>query len=189
MAGTVLHAEAVIVEHHKQKAGDPDRNLRIYEKQLHAGAVLTPREQYYYARELYYHHRYEEAAAAFQTFLSPCRTAGWKIGWMHILYSHFVWKLVEKEGWRCKCCCRVWQKRRRVPGFAVKLGGTFFSRENMLQLSSGMRALLIAMLRLRAVRFSILDHIGYTPYMQLCVCYYAWAILLQRGSATCRLQK
>ena len=73
-AGRILHADAAIC-HRKLGAGDPDRNLRIYEKLLAKGEQLGPREQYYYARELCDHGRFEAALAAFEAFLS--RPDGW----------------------------------------------------------------------------------------------------------------
>ena len=49
--GNILYAEAA-VSHRETKPGDPDRNLRIYEKQRKAGNRFSPREQFYFAREL-----------------------------------------------------------------------------------------------------------------------------------------
>ena len=43
----------IAIRHQKLVVNDPLRNLRIFEKQLDKGVVLTPREQFYYARELY----------------------------------------------------------------------------------------------------------------------------------------
>lgn len=64
----------VAVSHKKPGPGDPDRNLRIYEARVAAGAALDPRERFYYARELYYHARYADAARELRTFLD---TGGW----------------------------------------------------------------------------------------------------------------
>lgn len=51
--GHIEYLSAAIT--HRQKAKSrSDRNLKIFEKQLMRGEVLTPRERFYYARELYY---------------------------------------------------------------------------------------------------------------------------------------
>ena len=55
--------------------GDPDRNLRIYEKMLAGGETLEPRHQLYYGRELYYHQRYPETEAVLVEFLK--NPSGW----------------------------------------------------------------------------------------------------------------
>lgn len=60
----------VAVSHRKMGRGDPDRNLRILEKQLHFGRNFGAREKFYYARELMWHGRYEEAEKYFNDFLS-----------------------------------------------------------------------------------------------------------------------
>ena len=66
--GKVLYSD-IAVCHKKITAGDPDRNLKIYQKMLADGKVLEPRQQYYYGRELYYHGLCEEAASVFEQFL------------------------------------------------------------------------------------------------------------------------
>lgn len=48
---------------------DPDRMLRILQKQVESGAA-TPRDLYYYAREFYYRRNYEKAAEIFIEYLA-----------------------------------------------------------------------------------------------------------------------
>ena len=73
-AGRILHSD-IAIEHRKEKPGDPDRNLRIYQAMVDRGEALEPRAQYYYARELYYHAAYQQAADVFEAFLAEGR--GW----------------------------------------------------------------------------------------------------------------
>lgn len=73
-SGRVVYAD-IAVTHHKLHAGDTDRNLRIYRRQIAQGESLSPRDQFYFARELYYHKLYEEAAAEFRRFLAE--GGGW----------------------------------------------------------------------------------------------------------------
>ena len=69
-AGTILYGDAAVT-HRKEGPGDPDRNLRIFEKMKEEGEPFGPREQFYYGRELYYHGRYEEAALELEAFFRP----------------------------------------------------------------------------------------------------------------------
>lgn len=82
-AGRILHSD-IAIEHRKEKPGDPDRNLRIYQAMVDRGEALEPRAQYYYARELYYHAAYQQApmcsrlswqraGAGWKTTLAPAR--------------------------------------------------------------------------------------------------------------------
>ena len=73
-AGKIVHAAAAVT-HRKCRPGDPDRNLRIFERQLARGERLDARQQYYYARELAAHGRDREAAGWFTGFLE--REDGW----------------------------------------------------------------------------------------------------------------
>ncbi|HIZ56710.1 MAG TPA: glycosyltransferase [Firmicutes bacterium] len=70
-----IRYEPIAITHRKVSPGDPDRNLKIFEKLLAEKKELVPREWYYYARELWYHRRYAEAEQKFLHFLSM---GGWK---------------------------------------------------------------------------------------------------------------
>lgn len=72
--GKVIYSDIAIC-HKKMSAGDPDRNLKIYQKMLADGKTLDARQQYYYGRELYYHKQYEEAVSVFEQFLQSAE--GW----------------------------------------------------------------------------------------------------------------
>ena len=63
------------MSHRKLHAGDPDRNLHIYQKLLLSGKRFSPREQYYYARELCDHGAYRAALPVLEQFLQEGR--GW----------------------------------------------------------------------------------------------------------------
>ncbi len=58
------------IEHRKLHPAEPGRNLRIYEKLIEKGAILSEREQFYYARELSDNRRFEEAEPIFYRLLS-----------------------------------------------------------------------------------------------------------------------
>ena len=72
--GNIRYDDAA-VSHHKEKAPDSDRNLRIYEKLLARGEKLDARGQFYYARELMMHQQFTQAVSAFENFLQ--RPDGW----------------------------------------------------------------------------------------------------------------
>ena len=73
-SGNILYSP-IEIEHRKEKEGDSDRNLKIYEAMLANGEQLEPRHQFYYGRELYYHKQYEKAIQIFQHFLTE--PGGW----------------------------------------------------------------------------------------------------------------
>lgn len=66
--GKIIY-ENIPVEHRKIKPGNPFRNLRIYQKIIREGAVLSKRQQFYYANELYYNALYDEAVCIYKKFL------------------------------------------------------------------------------------------------------------------------
>lgn len=119
LSGTVIW-ETIEIEHRKEKRGDPDRNLNIYEKMLQNGEELEARDQYYYGRELYAHGRFREAARVLEGFLEEaggwkenkidaclqlalCREAGGEVeGALRALTGSFVYDLPRAE-----LCCEI----------------------------------------------------------------------------------
>ena len=66
--GNIFYSD-IEIQHRKYGQGDPDRNLRIYEKMLAENEPLEPRHQLYYGRELFYHQKYQETADVLEAFL------------------------------------------------------------------------------------------------------------------------
>ena len=73
-SGSIRYGDAA-VSHRKLHAGDPDRNLHIYQKLLLSGKRFSPREQYYYARELCDHGAYRAALQGLDTGQHRCMPA------------------------------------------------------------------------------------------------------------------
>lgn len=73
--GKIVYWDTVIY-HKKEGAGEPGRNLRIYEKMKEEGEIFGPRELFYYGRELLYNGRPEDGARTLRAFLD--REDGWK---------------------------------------------------------------------------------------------------------------
>ncbi len=73
--GKIVYGSAPVV-HRKEGVGDPDRNLRIYEKYAAQGGELSPRDRFYFARELWYHKEYLRAEKMLEEFLASGQ--GWK---------------------------------------------------------------------------------------------------------------
>lgn len=103
--GNIIYSD-VVIRHRKCGKGDPDRNLRIYEKMLAGGETLEPRHQLYYGRELYYHQRYPETEAVLVEFLK-IRPDGWKIRSMPVLYLDSATGKWEKKSTHWKLFCTV----------------------------------------------------------------------------------
>lgn len=73
--GNIQYGDAAVL-HRKEGAGDPERNLRIYEKYAAKGRKLSPRDQFYFAREMWYHKEYARAEKMLEEFLLGGQ--GWK---------------------------------------------------------------------------------------------------------------
>ncbi len=57
------------IYHKKMKAGDPKRNLKIYNEKIKEGLILSPRELFYYARELFYNGKFKKCITTLKNYL------------------------------------------------------------------------------------------------------------------------
>lgn len=168
-SGRVVYSD-IAVSHKKTGAGDPDRNLRIYQKALAAGETLEPRHQYYYGRELYYHGMYEEAVSVLEAFLLE------RDGW------------VENKIEACSVCADCYLQLGqdeaalntllRSMGFDLpraelccELGKYFLERGDYRIAVYWYETALNTPKNERREGFVLPDCYDYVPYLQLCVCY------------------
>lgn len=167
-SGHILHAD-IAIEHRKQKPGDADRNLRIYEKMLERGITLEPRAQYYYARELYYHARYPEAIQVFTEFLDQGQ--GWvennisacqdlalcyqRLGEVDKALRSLLRSFIY-DAPRAETCCEI---------------GHCFYLKRQFKTAIYWYETAAARPREQTLGFVQPDCYGYIPYLQLCLCY------------------
>lgn len=169
-AGEVRWSNAA-VSHKKAGAGDPDRNLRIYEAQLARGEALDPRSQFYYARELWYHSRFAEAAQTLTAFLDSGQ--GWlenEIEACRLLSQCMAALGREEESLdpllrslaldtpRAEVCC--------------DMGGWFQARKQWRQAAFWYELALTRKRDDTSGAFVSPDCYGYLPAIGLCVCWY-----------------
>ncbi len=158
------------VTHRKLHPSDPDRNLRIFENLLRNGTSLDPRQQFYYARELYYHRRYTDALTVLERFLDDGQ------GWLENQIDACRY---------CACCLYGLEQPERAlqalfRSFAYDLpraevccdiGRHFFDRERWAQAIYWYSQALGCERQDDRGGFISPDDYGYTPCLQLCVCY------------------
>ena len=167
--GRVLYSDFAVT-HRKTRPSDPERNLRIYEKQLAQGVELEPRQQFYYGRELYYHRRYEDAARVFERFLDEGR------GWLEnnidaCCQCAYCYERIEQPEKALQSLLRSFTYDRPRAEVCCELGRWFFQRENM-SLAAYWYSLALTCARDDSRGgFVSPDCYGYLPYIQLCVCY------------------
>lgn len=167
--GKVAYSE-VAVTHRKERASDPDRNLRIYAGRIARGIPLEPREQFYYARELYDHGRYETAAAVFEGFLGDAK------GWVEnnieacrfLAYCHYARQQPE-AALRALLRSFVYDEPRAET--CCDLGKHFFDRGEYQRAAFWYELALARERDDTSGAFVQPDCYGYLPCIQLCVCY------------------
>ncbi len=167
--GTVIYSDCAVT-HWKLHTPDPDRNLRIFEGLLERGQDLDPRQQFYYGRELYYHGRYQDALSVFETFLEN------RQGWL------------ENQIDACRHCAYCWYGlgeaekalEALLSSFAYDLPRAeiccdvakhFFDRGAWERAAYWYLRALDCERRDDRGGFILPDAYGYTPCIQLCVCY------------------
>lgn len=168
-AGNVIYSETAVT-HRKLKPGDPDRNLRIFEKLMAEGKTLEPRQQFYYGRELYYHKRYEDAIRVFTVFLDS--GLGWAENEIEACrHLYFCNNGLNRPGEALQGLLRSFTYDAPRAEICCDLGQYFLSAENY---STAIFWYELALTRARNDKgggFTQPDSYGYLPCIQLCVCY------------------
>ena len=167
--GKVIYSDIAIC-HKKTSTGDPDRNLRIYQKQLAEGKPMDARHLYYYGRELYYHQQYEEAVSVFERFLSlpegwienkieacsVCADCYYKLGKENSALSTLL-RSLSFDLPRAELCCQI--------------GKHFLEGKNYQNAIYWYKTALDAKRNEYPEGFVLPDCYDYIPLLQLCVCY------------------
>lgn len=167
--GNVIYSDIAIC-HKKMNAGNPDRNLKIYQKLLANGKTLDPRQQYYYGRELYYHQQYKEAVSVFEKFLSSpggwienkieacsvCADCYYRLGQEHAALLALLHSLCFDLP-RAEVCCQI--------------GKHFLKQENYHSSIYWYETALNTAKNDYSGGFVLPDCYDYIPLLQLCVCY------------------
>ncbi len=167
-SGSIRYGDAA-VSHRKLHAGDPDRNLHIYQKLLLSGKRFSPREQYYYARELCDHGAYRAALPVLEQFLQEGR--GWtpdNIG--ACLLAGRCYARLEQHDEAMQSLFRSFCYGIPQPEICCEIGGLFLERQQYSQAAFWYHL---------AIETGHQPHEGfwrqeccdYLPAIQLCVCY------------------
>lgn len=167
--GNTIYSECA-VSHKKLHPSDPDRNLRIFEGLIQNDITLDPRQQFYYGRELYYHKRFSDATSVFGKFLDA--DEGWVENKLdackHCAYCYYGLKQEDKALMallrsflydipRAEICCDI--------------GRHMFDRGRYDTAIYWYKQALACKREDNRGGFVSLDDYGYTPSIQLCVCY------------------
>ncbi len=167
--GKIIYSD-IAVCHKKISAGDPDRNLRIYQKMEAEGKFLEPRQQYYFGRELYYHKQYEKAVSVLEEFLQS------KEGW------------VENKIEACSICARCYHQLGQEQSaleallrsmsfdlpraeLCCEIGKYFLEHGNFHNAIYWYETALNTPKNEYSGGFMLPDCYDYVPFLQLCVCY------------------
>lgn len=167
--GEIFYSDCAI-SHHKLHNSDPDRNLRIFEKQIKNGKNLEPRQQFYYARELYYHKRYQDAINVFEDFLEKGE------GWIennidaccHCAYSYYG---ISNDQKALQCLFRTLTYDIPRAEVCCDIGNHFFERQNFKYAAYWYTIATTCVRDDSKGGFASPDCYGYIPCIQLCVCY------------------
>lgn len=168
-SGVILHSD-IEIEHRKKQAGDPDRNLAIYESMIANGEALDPRHQFYYGRELYYHKQYEKAIQVFEHFLDEDG------GWMEnkidaCLQLSRCHRALGNDHQAFFALLHSFTLDLPRPEICCAIGSLLMDRQEYRQAIYWYEQALSNPVDESSGGFFQKDFQGYIPHIQLCVCY------------------
>ncbi|MCL1964022.1 MAG: glycosyltransferase family 2 protein [Firmicutes bacterium] len=168
-SGNMIRSQ-IAVQHKKVKHGDPNRNLRIYERIIAEGETMQPRHRYYYARELFALGRDDESI----TLLRQC------------VDDPNTW--VENRIGACQDLAGCLTRKGDLDGALLALLQSFAFGEPRAEICCDIGKIFLDRGRYREAifwydcaprcapseeggGFAQPECRGYIPYMQLCLCY------------------
>ncbi len=168
--GKIIYNDDCAVTHRKLRAGDPDRNLRIFEGLLARGEKLDPRQQFYYGRELYYHKRYADAVQVFEAFLDS------KAGWVENVIDAcaqcaYCYYGLGREEEALRSLLRSFLYDVPRAELCCDVARHFFDRKQYDRAVYWYTRALECKPNEKRGGFISTDCYGYIPCIQLCVCY------------------
>jgi len=167
MYGNIFDSDVTI--HHQKEGSSGDRNIRIYERLVQQGHVLSPRSIYYFARELMDWQRYGEAAEYFNKFLHEGQ--GWYEDNIAACFNlsrcynqlqmteqvlPILLKSFTYDTPRAEICCQIGYYYKNLADYQKAV----FWFELALGLTKNSRG------------FILNDYWDYIPSIELCLCYY-----------------
>ena len=167
--GYVIFAD-IPVEHRKAKAGDSDRNLRIYRQMQAEGEPMDGRSLYYFGRELLTHGEYQEGIRILREFLN--RPDGWvenKIDATRQLAACLYGEGREEEALEALLAGLKYDVPRGET--CCDLGRHFLDRGKYEQAVFWYRQALEAEKKMDTGAFVQEECYGFLPAISLCVCY------------------
>jgi len=168
LIGNVFYTDIEVHHRKPQGAGNPRRNLDIYENYEKSGKPLSPRQLYYFARELKDNGHWERAARYFERFLATGE------GWyedniaacynLSICYAHLgqqmkilpiLLRSFEYSPPRAEICCQI--------GYYYKRNNFYASALKWFEVAANLG-------KPDNVGFILQDYWGYIPNIEACVC-------------------
>ena len=170
LEGNIIYSDAAI-SHKKLKNNDPKRNLRIFENMIANGKELDPRQQFYYARELYYNKRYEDAINTFNNFLDSGK--GWVENCINACQDlSYCYYAISESKKALNACFRSFEFDEPRAEICCDIGKYFLDREQYNQAIFWYELALTRKINETSGGFILLDCYNFTPYIQLCLCYF-----------------
>lgn len=176
--GNILPAD-IAVTHQKRKkttAGEPGRNLRIYENMLAKGEEMTPRDLFYFANELRDHKQHVKAIRFYHKFLATkqcwiedeirtCQNLAdcyYAVGFEEAALSSLLRSFLYDQP-RPEFCCRI---------------GDHFKTQNKHKAAIYWYEQALKAPEIETA-FTLTQYKTWYPHLQLCYCYYQLGDLAQ----------
>lgn len=169
LSGNIYYANDVFISH-KKESTYTDRNLKIYQNQIHDGKKLSPRSIYYFARELKDHKRYEEAIFYFEEFLDT------KLGWVEdniaTCYNLAIcYKLLGYYEKALKSLIKSFEYDAPRAEISCEIGYYFMHKKDY---QTALKWFLLSthLEKPNTLGFLLNDYWDFIPNIELSVCYY-----------------
>ncbi len=157
------------IKHKKEKPTDPKRNLNLYLNLLNSGYKFNPRHQFYFANELYYNNLFDLAIVEYEKFLKMDGFVENKIQAHLNLCRIYVKQNRLSEA--LKVCFNSFVLGPPKSEILCEIGHIYFS---LFEYHQAIYWYKLAVCKPETKTFAFVekDCYGYTPNIQIGICYY-----------------
>ncbi|OGO84342.1 MAG: hypothetical protein A2Y24_06960 [Clostridiales bacterium GWE2_32_10] len=167
--GNIINSDICVT--HKRVHNDSDRNLRIFEKMISEGKILSSRNLFYYAKELYYHDKHDDAIEYFNRFIDSKES--WIEDIINACYHLSICYSVKKDRQSMlKTLLKSLEYDLPRAEICCQLGNYYIDEENYNNAIFWYEIATTLKKPENNWGFILEDCWGFIPNIQLCVCHY-----------------
>ena len=169
-SGKIVYSD-ITIEHKKIVAGNPKRNLKIYQKHLKNNEIFDARETYYFAKEFFYNGYYSSCIKWLNRFLKFADKFAPNVLDAYITKSRCFYQKKQFDK-SLNCLFEFLKNNQPNAEICCLIGDCFYAKNNLKTAVFWYKNALKCENNAKTGEFCNYDYSSIIPSLQLCAIYY-----------------